>query len=60
MNDNEGLKKIIAKVEAKVNAYYIIEYKLVKGADSEKINDIYSGINYLVHVPKDLYLSKSR
>ena len=58
MNDNKGLKKIIADVKAKVNTYYIIEYKLVKGSENEKINDIYSGINYLVPVPKEVGANK--
>ena len=48
LKDNSQLKKIFVNVEAKVNTYYIIEYKLVKDIGSEFTNDIYSGISYLI------------
>ena len=48
LKDNSQLKKIFVNVEAKVNTYYIIEYKLVKDTGSEFTNDIYSGISYLI------------
>ena len=45
---NYGLKRIIVDVTAKVNSYYLIEYKVARGEDSEFSNTIYDGINYLI------------
>ena len=44
------ISKITVDIEAKVNTYYIIEYKFVRNSDSELSNDIYTGINYLVPI----------
>ena len=46
--ENTGLKRIIVEINAKVNSYYIIEYKIARGLESELSNDIYERINYLV------------
>ena len=52
-NRNSNLERIIVDIEAKMNSYYIIEYKLVRTSDDESTNDIYTGINYLIPIPKD-------
>ena len=46
--ENIGLKRIIIEINAQVNSYYIIEYKIARGLQSELSNDIYERINYLV------------
>ena len=46
--ENAGLKRIIVEINAKVNSYYIIEYKIARGLQSELSNDIYERINYLI------------
>ena len=48
--ENSQLSKITVDIEAKVNSYYIIEYKFVRNSDEELSNDIYAGINYLVPI----------
>ena len=50
LEQNVGINKIYAEVEAKVNSYYAIEYKFVKESGGELTNDIYSGINYLIPI----------
>ena len=47
---NKNIRRIIVDIEAKVNSYYIIEYKLTRGEKGETTNDIYNGINYLIPI----------
>ena len=47
---NKNIRRIIVDIEAKVNSYYIIEYKLTRGKTGETTNDIYNGINYLIPI----------
>ena len=48
---NEGLNKIIIDIESKINSYYVLEYKLVRGDKTESVNDVYEGINNLIPIP---------
>ena len=45
-------KNMTIIITANINSYYVIEYKLIKQSDekAKKINDIYSGINYLIPI----------
>ena len=45
---NFGLKTITVDISAKADSYYIIEYKVARGGESELSNTIYEGINYLI------------
>ena len=45
---NIGLQSIIVDISANANSYYIIEYKVARGKESELSNSIYEGINYLI------------
>ena len=49
-DSNKNIRRIIVDIEAKVNSYYIIEYKLTRGEKGETTNDIYNGINYLIPI----------
>ena len=48
---NEKLNRIIIDIECKINSYYVLEYKLVRGDKTESMNDVYEGINYLIPIP---------
>ena len=50
--DNQNLKIIYAHVEAKTNAYYIIDYKIVRKTEEELANNIHTGINYLIPIAR--------
>ena len=50
LEENRGINKIIVDIEAIINSFYIIEYKLVRGTESELTNDMYTGINYLIPI----------
>ena len=52
LNKNRNLERVQANIKAEMNTYYIIEYKLVRTSDDESTNDIYTGINYLIPIPK--------
>ena len=41
-------------INARINSYYVIEYKIINKNDvnAKTINDIYSGINYLIPISK--------
>ena len=54
LNRNTNLERIIVDIEAKMNSYYIIEYKLVRTSDDESSNEINTGINYLIPIPKGI------
>ena len=45
---NTELKRISIAISAKVNSYYIMEYKIVKHPVDEELNYIFSNINYLI------------
>ena len=49
---NPNLKRIIARVEAKTNGYYIIDYKIVRNSEEELSNKIHTGINYLIPIAR--------
>ena len=51
-DENPNLERIFAKVKAKTNAYYIIDYKIVRTAEEELANKIHTGINYLIPIAK--------
>ena len=51
--DNQGLTKIKVKITAKIHSYYIVEYKIIRNADEENENTIYSSNNYLVPIFQD-------
>ena len=48
---NNYFQRLIVDINAKMNSYYIIEYKLIRTSD-DKRDDIYTGINYLISIPK--------
>ena len=50
LKDNNKLKKLFVIVEAKINSYYFIEYKLIKDSENEmkQTFDLYSRVNYLI------------
>jgi len=50
---NVGLKYIKIKATAKINSYYIAEYKVLKDEFEEKANAIYSNINYLISISQN-------
>jgi len=50
-SENIGLRKIAVKIQAKLNSFYVIEYKLVRTSFEKILNDVNAGINYLVPVP---------
>ena len=52
--NTNNLGRIIVDIEAKMNSYYIIEYKLVRDSDDESSNEINTGINYLIPIPKGI------
>ena len=43
-------KNMTIIINAKINSYYVIEYKLIKQSEEKTTNDIYSGINYLIPI----------
>ena len=49
---NSNLKRLLVTINAKMNSYYIIEYKLIRNTGDEPIHDIYTGINYLIPILK--------
>ena len=55
---NYGLTKVFVDVTAKVNSYYIIEFKVVRGEISEISNKVYEGINYLISVSPNVGQNK--
>ena len=48
--DNSNFKNIFVNIEAKVNSYYIFEYKLIRESANEDSYDVYDGINYLITI----------
>ena len=50
IEENRGISRINVYTEAKKNSYFIIEYKLVKGATNEFDNEVFTGINYLIPI----------
>lgn len=48
--DYSDLKNITIIIEAKIHSYYILEYKLVRTQEETSVNNIYSGINYLIPI----------
>ena len=52
LDEKSNLKRVVANINAKMNSYYIIEYKLIKVSDDEYSNDMHTGINYLISIPK--------
>ena len=52
-NRNVNLDKIKIQVTAKVNSYYIVEYKLIYKYYEEYSNTIFSGINYLIPISQN-------
>ena len=51
-DENPDLKRIIASVVAKSNAYYIIDYKIVRTSEEELANNMHTGINYLIPIAR--------
>ena len=51
--DNSNFKNIFVNIGAKVNSYYIIEYKLIRESANEDTYDIYDGINYLIPISNE-------
>ena len=51
--DNSNFKNIFVNIDAKVNSYYIIEYKLIRESANEDTYDIYDGINYLIPIQNE-------
>ena len=49
--ENTGMDIIIVEIKAKLNSYYVVEYKLVRSHFEQTLNDVYSGINYLIPIP---------
>jgi len=49
-DNNKNLKRIRIQTTAKINSYYIVEYKLLIDEEQEKTNTIFSSINYLVPI----------
>ena len=41
-------------MKAKLNSYYIIEYRIVSSEEEQLVNTIYSGANYLIPIPMTL------
>ena len=48
---NVELNRIIINIESKINSYYVLEYKLVRGDKTESVNHVYEGINNLIPIP---------
>ena len=58
-NENYIGKSLTITINAKINSYYVIEYKIIKKNDekSKTTNDIYSGINYLIPIINTKYIN---
>ena len=59
-NRNVNLNRIRIQTTAKVNSYYIVEYKLIKDSLQEDTNTIFSGINYLIPISQNSTEEKSK
>ena len=55
INDNKNMSKIIINTKAKLNSYYVIEYKNVIKDYELVLSEVYNGINYLIQIPIPLY-----
>ena len=47
---NVGLKKIRVDIKARINSYYIVDYKIIRDLIEETNNQIYSGMDYLIPI----------
>ena len=52
-NVNANLKYIRIQTTAKLNSYYIVEYKVLRDELEEKTNSIFSSINYLISISQN-------
>ena len=53
LNKNPNLERIEVNIQAKMNSYYIIEYKLIRTSIDVSKDDINTGINYLIPIQKN-------
>ena len=51
VDSNIEVPIIYAIMKAKLNSYYIIDYRIVTSDEEQLVNTIYSGANYLVPIP---------
>ena len=49
-NMNKNLKKIRIDTKARIDSYYIVEYKIIGSKIEQNINRIYTNINYLIPI----------